>query len=76
VPDSPTPPQRGISRCMKDLFTAGLVNNKTTLAGMGAGSAFYLSTVGARFPDSQEEWLQFAFAVLIYALSWLAKDAA
>lgn len=55
--------------------TSGLGNYKTTIAGTAAAPALYLSLVGEHAPQTPQEWGIFAVSLLLWVLSYFAKDA-
>jgi hypothetical protein len=54
----------------------GLGNFRTTVAGLVGAVIVYAQGVGAKTPETKQEWATFAFGLVIAALGYLAKDAA
>ena len=58
-----------------DALLVMLGNTKTTVIGVLAAAAIYVSQIGGKMPSTSQEWWAFAFGVLAIALGVAAKDA-
>lgn len=61
---------------MRELMRGGGENPITTTVGALLGATYYAGNVGMAIPQTQEEWVQFAIAILLFVLSYFARDAA
>lgn len=63
-----------VTQWMRNGFATGLENPRTTTIGLGLAVSSYLTSVGVRLPQNQDEWVAFAIFVAWSIFSWLARD--
>lgn len=57
------------------MFKTVLQERWTTVTGIGAAVAIYLSSVGPQAPQTRADWGHFIAGLLVAALGVVAKDA-